>query len=523
MKKMTRRTALLSMAAFTQAWRLADAQSDILANSLTTLKGSRDQASESLKRLNELQLALVNLRFGMFIHFSPTTYLDLPDQLMPDHAPPRQGKDGISGTTDDLSPALVNPKKLDCGQWADVAKSAQMRFGVLTTKHHDGFCMWPSKHSDYTVAQGCKRDIVGEFASAFRSRGLKVGFYYSIRDRTARISGDAQSGGVSPEKIRLIKNQLTELLSNYGEILYIVFDGWGNVWHESPTFSQIPYAEIHDHIKSIQPNCLVLNHSRIRFVSDVPQLELRAGMEFPTGSDWPTVGGDTMQPTWFWRTSYPSDPLRSVDWIVNQNLIPDNKRNVVFQLNCAPNRDGLMDNNIVARMAEVGKAWVRPAPLEKVPDSWKYWPVPSSLHYFSGENIAKGKPVRLSSDQKMKSAAPLVDGNPDTSIDLDGADAWLEIDLGKSYPLAGMHIWNRSPAHNVILEKGFIFVADMPFTSNDPAVLLKQPKITSISISEPPGYPTPYVIGASGRYLRIVSTTGRPVGIGEIEVFASTT
>ena len=520
MNKMTRRTALLSIAAFTQAWRYGDAQSSVLAEHHTGLKVSRDRATESLRRLNELQLALVNLRFGMFIHFSPTTYLDLPDQLMPDHAPPRQGKDGILGTADDLSPRLVNPTKLDCGQWADVAKSAQMQFGVFTTKHHDGFCMWPSKYSTYTVAQGCKRDVVGEFASAFRKRGLKVGFYYSIRDRTERIAGNAQSGGVSPEKIQLIKNQLTELLTNYGEILYIVFDGWGNVWHQSPSFSQIPYSDIYNHIKSIQPNCLILNHSRIRYVSDVPQLELSAHMEFPTGSDWPAVGGNTMQPTWFWRTTYPSAPLRNVDWIVNQNLIPDNKRNVVFQLNCAPNRDGLMDDNIVARLAEVGKAWVPPAPLGTVPDSWKNWPIPPSLRYFTGENMAQGKPVRLSPNQKA-SGSLLVDGNPDTSIDLNGPAVWLEIDLGKSYPIAGIHIWNRSPAHNVILEKGSIFVSDVPMTSDDPAILQKEPGITSIPIPEPPGYPTPYAIGASGRYLRIVSTSGRSIGIGEIEIFAS--
>ena len=111
-----------------------------------------------------------------------------------------------------------------------------MTFAVFTTKHHDGFCMWPSKYSTYTVAQGCKRDVVGEFANAFRKRGLKVALYYSIRDRTEKISNDARAGEVSREKIDFIKNQLTELLTNYGAILYMVFDGWGNVWHESPTF-----------------------------------------------------------------------------------------------------------------------------------------------------------------------------------------------------------------------------------------------------------------------------------------------
>ena len=330
---------------------------------------------EPAKPLNELQRELVNLRFGMFIHFTPTSYLEPADQLLPDHAPPRQGKDGILGTADDLSPALLDPTKLDCNQWAAAAKSAGMQFAILTTKHHDGFCLWPSKYSDYTVAQGCKRDVVREFVDAFRKQGIKPGFYYSIRDRTAGIA-DQKHGGVSREKIDLIKNQLTELLTQYGPILYIVFDAWNNNWHQSPSFTDVPYAEIYYHIKSLQPNCLVLNHSPERTHSDVPQIELHAKMALPSGADWPAVAGDTIQQFWFWRKNYPTSPLRTVDWIVREKLIPLNQRNIVFQLNCAPNRDGLMDDNVVARLAEVGKAWTPPAPLDHVPDSWKDWPVP---------------------------------------------------------------------------------------------------------------------------------------------------
>ena len=472
--------------------------------------------------LVELQRDLVNLRFGMFIHLSPATYLDATNQLQSDHAPPRQGKDWIHGTADDLSPALLNPVKLDCGQWADAAKSAGMKFAVLTTKHHDGFCLWPSQYSTYTVAQGCQRDIVREFTEAFRKQGIRVGLYYSIRDRTERISGDARQGGVSPKKTQLIKNQLTELLTNYGEILYIVFDAWGNTWHESPSYSDIPYAEIYDHIKSLQPNCLVLNHTRIRSVSDVPHIELNAHMGLPTGADWPAVGGDTLQSTWFWRTNYPTSTLRSVDWIVKDNLIPDNQRNVVFQLNCAPNRDGLFDENVLARLAEVGKAWGPPPPLAAIPDSWKNWPVPASIHLFTGKNIARDKPVRFSSEQKIKTAEGLVDGNPKSAVDLGGTNAWLEIDLGQSQPLAGIQIWNRAAAKNVILEHGFIFVSAEPFQSDEPAEIQRQSGVTCIAVTEPPGYPTPYPIGKTGRYVRIVSDTGRPIGIGEVEIFSKT-
>jgi alpha-L-fucosidase len=331
--------------------------------------------AEPTKPLSELQRSLVNLRFGMFIHLSPTTYLDVPDQLEPDHAPPRQGKDGVPGTADDLSPALFNPVNLDCGQWADSAKSAGMKFAVLTTKHHDGFCLWPSKHSDYTVAQGCKRDVVREFTEAFRQRGLQVGLYYSIRDRTAAIA-DRKHGGVSRKQVQLIKDQLAELLTQYGPILYLVFDAWGNSWHQSPSFSDLSYAEIYSHIKSIQPDCLVLNHSRERTHSDLPQIELHAGMALPHRRDWPAVAGDTIQPTWFWRPNYPTAPLRSAHWIVQDSLIPLNRRNIIFQLNCAPSRNGLMDENVVKRLAEVGKAWTAPPDLNHIPDSWTDWPVP---------------------------------------------------------------------------------------------------------------------------------------------------
>lgn len=471
------------------------------------------------KSLADLQRDLVNLRFSMFIHFSPTTYLDPPDHLHSDHAPPRQGKDGIAGTADDLSPTLVNPTQLDCNQWADAALSAGMKFAVLTTKHHDGFCLWPSKYSNYTVAQGCQRDIVREFSDAFRKKGLKVGLYYSIRDRTERISSDPQQGEVSPEKIQIIKNQLTELLTNYGDILYIVFDAWGNNWHESPVFHDLPYATIYDHIKSLQPNCLVLNHSRNRHVSDVLHIELNAHVNLPAGADWPAVGGDTIQNTWFWRSEYPSASLRTVDWIVNKHLIPDNLRNMVFQLNCAPNRDGLFDDNVVARLAEVGKAWSPPPPLETIPDSWKNWPVPASMKVLVGRNLAKGKAVKLSAEPVTGAARDIVDGNPKSPVIMKGPNPWVEIDMGESHALSGIQIWNVAAAKNDILEHGHAFVSEKPFLSADPAEIERQPGVKIIPINEPSGYPTPYPFNQSGRYIRIVSDTGRSIGIGEVEVY----
>lgn len=472
--------------------------------------------SEPARPLAELQRELVNLRFGMFVHYSPCTYQEMSERLRSDHAMPQQGKDGKLGTSDDVSAALMNPTKLDCGQWADAAKSAGMTFGVLTTKHHDGFCLWPSKVSNYTVAQGCQRDIVGEFAQAFRSRGLKVGLYYSIRDRTANI-GNPENGGVSPEKIQLIKDQLTELLSNYGPILYVVFDAWGNDWHESPTFSDIPYAEIYNHIKALQPNCLVLNHSILRQIGDVLQIELHAGMSLPPVADWPAVGGHTLQEHWFWRKEYPKQELRSVQWIVNEHLLPYSTRNVVFQLNCAPNPDGLMDENVVKRLAEVGKAWRLPAPLTTIPDSWKDWPTPSVLKPFQGENIAKGKSAKAVSGEKVISADALTDGETRTITEVEPNGFW-EIDLGKAQQIAGIHIWNR-PIYKLVFERGAILVSEKPFETNDLAKAQKGPGVKTIQINEVPAYPNPYEVNARGRYIRIVSIGPRKANLGEVEVF----
>ena len=99
-----------------------------------------------------------SLRFGMFNHFNMGTFTDeewaLPNQ----------------------DPKLFAPPRVDCDQWAEAAVAARMSYGVLTTKHHDGFCLWPSKYNSYNVASsGYQKDIVAQYVTAFRSRGLKVG------------------------------------------------------------------------------------------------------------------------------------------------------------------------------------------------------------------------------------------------------------------------------------------------------------------------------------------------------------
>src|SRR3982751_5290479 len=103
----------------------------ILVLSMTT--GNTQPADSTARRLNKLQQQFVGLRFGMFIHFNIPTYMDQ------DWADP------------DASPSIFNPTALDANQWALGEKSTNMRYGCLTTKHHSGFCIWPTKTTDYSV------------------------------------------------------------------------------------------------------------------------------------------------------------------------------------------------------------------------------------------------------------------------------------------------------------------------------------------------------------------------------------
>jgi Alpha-L-fucosidase len=151
------------------------------------------------------QKAMVDRRFGMFIHFNMATYHDM-EWVDP-------GQD----------PASFNPVDLDCGQWADAAAAAGMTFAVLTAKHHDGFCLWPSAYTDYGVKSSSYRhDIVRQFVDAFRARGITPCLYFSIWDRTQGVA----AGAVTPDAMRFVQGQLTELLTHYGHIPMLMTDGW---------------------------------------------------------------------------------------------------------------------------------------------------------------------------------------------------------------------------------------------------------------------------------------------------------
>ena len=179
---------------------------------------------------------MINRGYGMFIHFGINTFNET------------EWSDGT------LPTASYNPTNLDPDQWVATAKQAGFRYVILITKHHDGFCLWDSKYTDYDVASSpVKTDVVAATAKACRKYGLGLGLYYSLWDRHEPTHQQKDPTAY----VEFMKNQLTELLGNYGPIVELWFDGG---WAKPDADWNIPalYALTH----RLQPDCLVsVNHT----------------------------------------------------------------------------------------------------------------------------------------------------------------------------------------------------------------------------------------------------------------------
>jgi alpha-L-fucosidase len=214
-----------------------------------------------------------------FIHYSLNTYTD---------------QEWGFGNED---PKLFNPSNLDCRQWARVCKQSGMKGIIFTAKHHCGFCMWPSAYTEYSVKnspwKNGKGDVVRELAEACREEGLEFAVYLSPWDRNHKDYG-------KPEYVTYFRNQLRELLTNYGDIFEVWFDGanGGDGWYgganetrkiDRTTYYQWP--ETYKMIRELQSKCLIWNDGSDR--GDLRWVGTEAGNVGET--NWSTMPskGDT--------------------------------------------------------------------------------------------------------------------------------------------------------------------------------------------------------------------------------------
>ncbi len=373
--------------------------------------------------LRKLQQDFVNLGFGMFIHYGIPTYMD------DDWADP------------DASPAIFNPKKLDAEQWAIAAKSANMSYGCLTTKHHSGFPIWDTKTTTYSVMSSpLKRDVVKEYVQAFRKHGLKVMLYYSILDTHHKL----RPNQITKEHIKMVKDQITELLTNYGEITALVIDGWDAPWSRI-SYDDIPFEEIYHLIKSLQPNCLVMDlnaakyPSELLFYTDIKSYEQGAGQHISKENNkLPALSCLPLQRNWFWKESFPTTPVKSADDMVNKNAIPFNQAYCNFILNVAPNRDGLFDENALAALKEIGKLYKKPASFPVLPEYDA--PVIST-------NLAKHRPANSSwsNDYAIMDFANDDDFGTAWNSNPSVKKPWYEVELDGAQPFNTIMVMESRP------------------------------------------------------------------------------
>jgi alpha-L-fucosidase len=254
----------------------------------------------------------------MFVHFGPWTF---------------------TGTGDGRFPAeRFHAPELDVRAWARLAAESGMRYAVLTAKHIDGFCLWPSRHTAYSVAAApARRDLVAEFVEAFSAEGLKVGLYYALQDRNCPFYED------DARYAAYVRDQVAELLGGYGEVLELWFDGaWDKDhptrdWPHDPawppsTGARWEWARLYEHIHRLQPRCLVLQNSssdrpgvpnylpvdartaeQFDYVWQGRLCEPRLDPVFPSESGplfLPLEYCTTLTPGWFWQAgaeaSHPS-------------------------------------------------------------------------------------------------------------------------------------------------------------------------------------------------------------------------
>ena len=291
---------------------------------------------------------------AMFLHFGVNTFTD------------REWGDGKE------PPSIFNPTALDAKQWARTARNAGFRAMILTAKHHDGFCLWPTKTTTHSVAsspfRGGQGDVVREFVDACRREDLRVGLYLSPWDRNHPAYGD------SPRYNDIYIAQLTELLTQYGPIAEVWFDGANG---EGPNGKKQVYdwPRFWGHVKQLQPDAVIFSDAgpgvrwcgNERGTAGDPNWATvnPAKVPFP-GADGPGIidalqHGDrdgtvwrpaevdvSIRPGWF---HHPAEDgrVRSIDNLVNL-YFSSVGRNGKLLLNVPPTREGLIHATDVERL-----------------------------------------------------------------------------------------------------------------------------------------------------------------------------
>lgn len=292
------------------------------------------------------QAAWQDAEIGMFIHFAPNTWQD---------------KEGDERTT---PLDQINPAALDTDQWVRVAESMGAKYIVFVAKHIGGFCMWPTDTTEYgiknTAWRGGKGDVLGDLSKSCQARGMKLGVYLSPRDDTIGVDtgGKCKTPELQAKYDPIYRQQLTEVLSRYGEMFEVWFDG-SNI------------IEVGDILKQYAPKAAIFQgkYATIRWVGNEDgfapdpawnavskeawQRGATAADGDPHGEVWlPNECDARTRSDWFW-SSRNAGTLKSVEQLMEM-YYRSVGHGAVLLLNATPDTSGLIPEADAKRIAEFG-------------------------------------------------------------------------------------------------------------------------------------------------------------------------
>lgn len=291
---------------------------------------------------SKAQLEFQDWEFGVFFHFGIRSFF----------------KGHVDWDNRPMPASAFNPTAWDIDSWIRTASEAGARYTILTTKHHDGFALWPSKYTDYSVAstpwKDGKGDVVAEYVAACRKYGMKVGIYYS----PAQWGGAITFSDAAAYDDYFI-NQIGELLTGYGKIDYLWFDGCGSVGHTYDAKRIIQF------IRSTQPELLVFEmwDPDTRWIgnedgyADMPcynEVNDTSMLASDTVRFLPPECDFKMRSTWF-DCEDNEDTLKELDELMGIYELSVG-RGCNFLVNIGPDARGLLPEIDAARLLELGYA-----------------------------------------------------------------------------------------------------------------------------------------------------------------------
>lgn len=283
-----------------------------------------------------------DLRFGMFIHWGPVS-------LKGTEIGWSRGREIPVEEYDDLYKQF-NPVDFNADAWVQLAKDAGMKYIVFTSKHHDGFCMWDTRYTDYNIMNSpFKRDVMKELADACKKHGMDLGFYHSTCDWHHPDFPLTSPGGSIEREVsnidrytEYLKNQSVEIIKNYGPLLVM--------WYDVPQrFDSIRGQGVIDHIRVIQNDILVNNRTGAKGDFDTPEQRIGG---FQIERPWETCM--TIAQQWAWK---PDDIVKSTEQCLHSLIrTVGGDGNLLF--NIGPMPDGRIEPLQVERLKEMG-AWLK--------------------------------------------------------------------------------------------------------------------------------------------------------------------